>query len=415
MGRNAGLPPELARFRVTRADQPLPDDTGCGLLHVDMDAFYAAVELRTRPELVDRPVVVAGDGPRSVVLSANYPAREYGVRSAMPVGAARRLCPHAVYLPPTRGLYSEVSRGVMSIFHEFTPLVEPLSLDEAFLDVRGALRRLATTPARIGQEIRRRVLAEHAISCSVGVAEVKFAAKLASGMAKPDGMIVVPAGHTVQFLHPLPVSALWGVGKRTEEQLRRLGMDTIADVARAPLPRLRRAVGTAVADHLYALAQGRDERAVVPDAQEKSIGAEHTFGVDQYDRAFLERELLRLSDRVAASLRAKDIRGRTVSIKVRFGDFRTITRARTVPSPTDVAREIHATAVALLAESFTGAPVRLIGVRVEQLSGGEAAEQLSFATAEPRWRDAEVAADVARSKFGAAAVRPASLISPRDE
>jgi DNA polymerase-4 len=228
-------------------------------------------------------------------------------------------------------------------------------------------------------------------------------------------MIVVPAGHTVQFLHPLPVSALWGVGKRTEEQLRRLGMDTIADVARAPLPRLRRAVGTAVADHLYALAQGRDERAVVPDAQEKSIGAEHTFGVDQYDRAFLERELLRLSDRVAASLRAKDIRGRTVSIKVRFGDFRTITRARTVPSPTDVAREIHATAVALLAESFTGAPVRLIGVRVEQLSGGEAAEQLSFATAEPRWRDAEVAADVARSKFGAAAVRPASLISPRDE
>jgi DNA polymerase-4 len=401
----------MARFRVAAGAASMPDDTGCAILHVDMDAFFAAVELRTRPELVDKPVVVAGDGPRSVVAAANYPARKYGVRSAMPLGAAKRLCPHIICIPPTHGLYSEVSREVMAIFRELTPLVEPLSLDEAFLDVRGALRRLNTTPARIGAEIRSRVAAEHGLNCSVGVAEVKFVAKLASGMAKPDGMVVVPAGETLAFLHPLPVSALWGVGKRTEESLRRLGLDTVAALAGAPLPRLRRALGTAVAEHLHALANGNDERTVVPDSAEKSIGAERTFDVDQHDRGVLELELLRLSERVAGSLRRKGLRGRTVSIKVRFADFTTITRARTVPSGTDVAREIHVTAVELLTVHAPSGAVRLIGVRVEGLDTGEDGIQLSFESAEPRWRDAEVAADVARSKFGAAAVRPASLIS----
>jgi DNA polymerase-4 len=401
----------MARFRVAAGAASMPDDTGCAILHVDMDAFFAAVELRTRPELVDKPVVVAGDGPRSVVAAANYPARKYGVRSAMPLGAAKRLCPHVICIPPTHGLYSEVSREVMAIFRELTPLVEPLSLDEAFLDVRGALRRLNTTPARIGAEIRSRVAAEHGLNCSVGVAEVKFVAKLASGMAKPDGMVVVPAGETLAFLHKLPVSALWGVGKRTEESLRRLGLDTVAALASAPLPRLRRALGTAVAEHLHALANGNDERTVVPDSAEKSIGAERTFDVDQHDRGVLELELLRLSERVAGSLRRKGLRGRTVSIKVRFADFTTITRARTVPSGTDVAREIHVTAVELLTEHAPSGAVRLIGVRVEGLDTGEDGIQLSFESAEPRWRDAEVAADVARSKFGAAAVRPASLIS----
>jgi DNA polymerase-4 len=392
----------------------MPDDTGCGFLHVDMDAFFAAVELRTRPELVDKPVVVAGGGPRSVVAAANYPARSFGVRSAMPLGAAKRLCPQLVCIPPTPGLYSEVSRGIMAIFRELTPLVEPLSLDEAFLDVQGSLRRLNTTPARIGAEIRRRVAAEHGLNCSVGVAEVKFVAKLASGMAKPDGMVVVPAGETRAFLHPLPVAALWGVGKRTEEHLRKLGLDTVADVARAPLPRLRRALGTALGEHLYALANGRDAREVVTDSPDKSIGAEMTFDVDQHDRGVLGLELLRLSERVAGSLRRKEVRARTVSIKVRFADFKTITRARTVPSGTDVAREIHATAVELLTEHAPAGAVRLIGVRVEGLDDGGAGQQLTFESSEPRWRDAEVAADVARSKFGAAAVRRASLISRRE-
>ncbi|GAB3477337.1 DNA polymerase IV [Amycolatopsis cihanbeyliensis] len=414
MGANTGLPADFARFRVRETAPPeeWPDDTGCGVLHVDMDAFFAAVELRTRPELVDRPVVVAAAGPRSVVLSANYPARRYGVHSAMPVGAAKRLCPQAVYLPPTRGLYAEVSRGVLAIFGELTPLVEPLSLDEAFLDVSGALRRLDRTPAGVGAWIRQRVVAEHGITCSVGVAPAKFVAKLASGMAKPDGMVVVPAERTLDFLHPLPVSALWGVGKRTEAHLRQLGLGTIGDIARAPLARLRRSLGTALGDHLHELAAGRDERPVVPDAPEKSLGAEHTFDVDQHDRQALERELLRLSERVAATLRAKGLRGRTVSIKVRFADFRTITRARTLLSGTDTAREIHATAVALFAEHGTAGAVRLIGVRVDGLSGADEGEQLSFETDEPRWRHAEVAADVARSRFGAAAVRPASLLPP---
>ncbi|SFQ06806.1 DNA polymerase-4 [Amycolatopsis arida] len=420
MGRTAGLPAELARLRVDERADPAqwPDDTGCGLLHVDMDAFFAMVELRTRPELVDRPVVVAGVGPRSVVLSANYPARRFGVRSAMPVSAARRLCPQAVYLPPTPGRYREVSRGVLGLFRELTPLVEPLSLDEAFLDVSGALRRLGSTPARIGAELRRRVAAEHGITCSVGIGAVKFVAKLASGMAKPDGMVVVPADRTLAFLDPLPVSALWGVGTRTEEHLRRLGLDTVGDIARAPLPRLRRALGAAAGEHLHALANGRDDRAVVPDAAEKSIGAEHTFDVDHHDRVVLERELLRLAERVAATLRRKGLRGRTVSIKVRFADFRTITRARTLPSATDVAREIHGTTVALLAEEGGTPAVRLIGVRVEGLTDATGAEQLSLDAvgpgSPPRWRDAERAADSARARFGDAAVRPASLLSADD-
>lgn len=410
MGKKPGLPPGYERFRIREGYTP--EDTGCGLLHVDMDAFFAAVELRTRPELKDRPVIVAGAGPRSVVTSANYPAREFGVRAAMPAAVARRLCPQAVFIPPTSGLYGEVSSGVMTIFRELTPLVEPLSLDEAFLDVSGALKRLNATPAELAELIRRRVSAEHGITCSVGVAGVKFVAKLASGMAKPDGVLVVPVDRILEFLHPLPVASLWGVGKRTEESLRRLGFATVADVAQAPLSRLRRAVGNAAAEHLHALANGRDERGVVADVPDKSIGAERTFDTDQRDRVVLERELLRLSERVAASLRAKGVRGRTVSIKIRFADFRTITRARTLASPTDVARVIHTTAVTLFGEAVQGAEIRLVGVRVEGLAGGDEPEQLSFERDGPRWRDAEIAADVARSKFGAAAVRPASLLSP---
>ncbi|MGH3519431.1 MAG: DNA polymerase IV [Haloechinothrix sp.] len=413
MGRNADLPDRLRPFRVDEGALPdsWPDDSGCGMVHIDMDAFFAAVELRTRPELADRPVVVAAAGPRSVVLSANYPAREYGVRAAMPVPAARRLCPHAVYLPPTRGLYSQVSRGVMAIFRDVTPLVEPLSLDEAFLDVSGTLRRLNSTPAGIGAAIRARVAAEHGITCSVGVAPVKFVAKLASGMAKPDGMIVVPHAEMLDFLHPLPASALWGVGERTAGVLARLGLDTIADVAHAPLPRLKRAVGAALGEHLHALANGDDPRVVVADAADKSLGAEHTFDTDQDDLVLLGRELLRLSGRVAAGLREKGLRGRTVTIKVRFADFTTITRSRSLSAATDVAREIHAHALALFTGNITpSTKIRLIGVRIDGLTDGAAGEQLRLDGGEPRWRDAEVAADNARIKFGAEAVRPASLL-----
>lgn len=414
MGRNAQLPDGHERFLVRTGARPdaLPDDTGCGVLHVDMDAFYAAVELRTRPELVGRPVVVAGAGPRSVVLSATYEARRYGVRSAMPVASARKLCPDAVWLPPSRDAYREVSEGVMALFRRITPLVEPLSLDEAFLDVSGALRRLRASSAEVGARIRERVAADHGITCSVGVGRAKFVAKLASGMAKPDGMVVVPAAETLSFLHPLPVSALWGVGKRTEDALHSHGYVTIADVAAAPVGRLRRSVGAAAGEQLHALARGHDDRRVVPESEEKSVGAEHTFEADVRDHGACERELLRLSQRVAATLRGKELKGRTVSIKLRFSDFRTITRSRTLRAATDVAQEVHATATELFREAVSGAAVRLVGVRIEGLTAGDAAEQLSFEAPEPRWRDAEVAADDARSRFGAAAVRPASLLSP---
>jgi DNA polymerase-4 len=388
-----------------------PSDDGCVILHVDMDAFYASVAIRDRPELGDRPVVVGGIGPRGVVASANYPARRFGVRSAMPTSTARRLCPRAVFLPPDFAAYREVSQGVMSIFRELTPLVEPLSLDEAFLDVAGALRRTRMSPARLGAEIRRSVLAAHRISCSVGVASTKFLAKLASGMAKPDGMLVVPKDASLDFLHPLPVSALWGVGVRTAEQLSRVGLATVADIAATPLPRLRKIVGVAMAEHLHALANGHDPRAVVPDSHDKSIGAEQTFDVDHHDRNVLRRELLRLAERTAASLRSRGLRGRTVSIKVRFADFTTITRARTLPVATDVTQEVYRTTCRLLAEQVPPGAVRLIGVRVEQLTAVDGGgEQLALDAPEHGWRDVDLAADQARSRFGTSAVRPASLL-----
>ncbi len=377
-----------------------------------MDAFYASVEIRERPELVDKPVVVGGVGPRGVVSSANYIARRFGVRSAMPTGQARRLCPQAVYLPPTFALYQQVSAGVLAIFREITPVVEPLSLDEAFLDVRGALRRLRMTPAGVGAEIRRRVLDEHGIVCSVGVGATKFVAKLASGLAKPDGMMVVPRDEVGEFLRPLPVSALWGVGKRTAERLYDSGLERVADVAAAPLPRLRRLLGVAMAEHLHALANGLDERAVVPGAAEKSIGAEETFEVDHFDRDLLRRELLRLSERTAATLRERGLRGRTVSIKVRFADFTTISRSRTLAVATDVTQEIYRTAAQLLAEQTPPGAVRLIGVRVEQL-GADGAEQLALDAPAQGWREADQAADKARSRFGTAAIRPAALLGQR--
>ncbi|ROP40862.1 DNA polymerase IV [Saccharothrix texasensis] len=410
MGRSANLPRGLVDRFLARGDV-WPDDTGCSMLHVDMDAFYASVEIRDRPELARKPVVVGGTANRGVVASANYIAREFGVRSAMPTSHARRLAPHAVFVPPNFARYQEISRGVMAIFRDITPLVEPLSLDEAFLDVSGALKRLRLGPAQIAKLIREQVQEAHGITCSVGVAPTKFLAKLASGMCKPDGFMVVPRDEVLSFLHPLPVSALWGVGKRTAENLDRVGLETVADVAATPLPRLRRLIGVALAEHLHALAQGHDDRPVVPSTREKSIGAEETFEVDHFDRELLRRELLRLSERSAATLRARGLRGRTVSIKVRFADFTTITRSKTLRVATDVTQEVYRTASTLLDEQVPPGAVRLIGVRIEQLVEGDDGEQLMFDAPERGWREAEQAADQARSRFGTAAIRPASLLS----
>jgi DNA polymerase-4 len=400
--------------RVTSPRARPGDDDGCTILHVDMDAFYASVELRRRPELAGQPVVVGGLGSRSVVLAATYEARAFGVHSAMPMMRARRLCPQATVIPPDHAAYSEASRGVMEVFASITPLVEALSLDEAFLDVAGAVRRLGS-PRQIGELIRARVADEQGLPCSVGVASTKFVAKLSSGLAKPDGLLVVPRDDVIGFLHPLPVGALWGVGERTEETLARLGLRTIGDIANTPEPTLVHALGAAAGAHLYALAWGRDDRDVVPQEPERSIGAEETFARDIDDPVVVLRELLRLSERTAARLRAAGQVGKTISIKVRFADFTTITRSRTLREPTDVARVVYDTARGLYdALGLQRARLRLVGVRVEGL--GEAARtprQLAMGGAGEEWRAAERASDRAAARFGSGAVRPAALVEPR--
>jgi len=389
---------------------PDADDTGCVILHVDMDAFYASVEVRRRPDLRGKAVIVGGAGPRGVVSSASYEARRFGVRSAMPGVRARRLCPQAVFLPPDFDEYSRASRAVMRIFREVTPLVEPLSMDEAFLDVAGS-QRLLGPPARIAASIRARVAEEQSLPCSVGVAPSKFVAKLASTRAKPDGTVVVPAARVLDFLHPLPVGALWGVGERSAEVLHRLGLRTVGDLAVAPVGMLRSALGEAAAQQLHELAWARDPRAVVPEHVEKSVGAEVTFDVDVDDPVIVRRTLLALARRAAGRLRGAGQVGRTVSIKVRLADFRTLSRSRTLPGPTDVTNEIFETAWALYDVLRPGDRIRLLGVRIEGLLDADRApRQLELGTRERGWAEADRAADAAIARFGAAAVQPASLL-----
>ena len=394
------------------------DDTGCTILHVDMDAFYASVELIARPELRGKPVIVGG-GQRGVVLSATYEARALGVHSAMPMTRARRIAPDAFIIEPHHNRYAEVSAGVMALFGSITPVVEPLSLDEAFLDVAGAVRRLGS-PTAIAELIRARVYDEQRITCSVGVAPTKFVAKLASTQAKPDGLLVVPVERVIAFLHPLPVSALWGVGERTEERLVSLGLRTVGDIAHTPADTLVRALGQAAGKRLHDLAWGRDDRAVVPDAGEKSIGNEETFPRDVDDPDLVHRELLRLSQKVAARLRGHGLVGRTVVLKVRFADFTTITRSRTLAEPTDVGQVVYEVARELFeALGLQRARIRLVGVRLEGLvAEGTRTEQLSLdallgeAAGGPDPEDrraAEVAVDRLRDRFGRDVVRPARL------
>jgi DNA polymerase IV len=393
-----------------------PDDFGCHILHIDMDAFYASVEIRDRPQIAAQPVIVGHTGGRGVVLSANYAARAFGVRSAMPIARARRLCPHAVFVPPRHSLYGAVSREVMAIFQAVTPAVEPLSLDEAFLDVAGAVRRLGS-PAVIGRVIRRQVRDELGITCSVGIASTKFVAKLASVHCKPDGLLVIPADGVLDFLHPLPVSALWGVGLRTSKVLARLGLRTVADLANTPVSTLERELGPATAAHLSALAWGRDERKVDTGAHDKSIGAEETFGTDIGDAEMIRRELLRLAGRTARGLRSSGYVAKTVSVKLRRADFKTITRSRTLPEPTDVARTIYATACELYDASgwADGVLLRLVGVRASGLSAAsQAGTQLALGERVDAWREAESAMDKITRRFGSGALRPGSLVARQD-
>jgi DNA polymerase-4 len=385
------------------------------ILHVDMDAFFASVSELDYPQYRGKPLVV-GAGSRGVVLSANYAARKFGIRAAMPVSRAQRMAPTAIFIPPDHERYSEVSRRVMEIFFEYTPYVEPLSLDEAFLDVTGS-RRLFGSGRDIAQAIRKRVSEQEKITCSVGISTTKFIAKLASGRCKPDGMLEIAHDRILTFLHPLPVNEIWGVGPKTNEELQRLGLRTVADIAHTPIETLKRALGESAGVALYELAWARDYREVVPDAPEKSISAAETFSYDLEDREEIIRELLRLTERATHRLRKRELRSKTIGLKVRFSDFTTITRSKTVALPINGTHEIYEIAKDLfIALKIDGARIRLLGVSLENLSDETGAvEQLELGEREVGWREAQAAIDRAINRFGRGSVLPARLVGEDEE
>ncbi|NBP12324.1 MAG: DNA polymerase IV [Actinobacteria bacterium] len=385
------------------------------ILHVDMDAFFASVSELDYPQYKGKPLVV-GAGARGVVLSANYAARKFGIKAAMPVSRAQRMAPNAIFIPPDHERYSQVSRKVMEIFFEFTPHVEPLSLDEAFLDVTGS-RKLFGSGRNIAELIRKRVFASEKITCSVGIATTKFIAKLASGRCKPNGLLEIAHDRVLTFLHPLPVSEIWGVGPKTNEELQALGLRTVADIANTPLETLKRALGASAGESLYELAWARDYREVVADAPEKSISAAETFAYDLEDQDEIFRELLRLTERAGARLRARSLRSKTIGLKVRFSDFTNLTRSKTLPLSISGSHEIYEVAKELyLSLKINGSRIRLLGVSLEQLvDQSGAVEQLELGEREVGWSQAQVAIDRAIARFGSGSVKPARLIGEGDD
>jgi DNA polymerase IV len=407
------------------------------ILHLDLDAFYASVEQLDDPSLRGRPVVVGGTSGRGVVCAASYEARTFGIRSAMPTVEARRRCPDAVFLPPRFPRYEALSRQVFGIYRRYTPLVEPLSLDEAFLDVTRS-RALHGAPEDIARNVKREVREASGLTVSAGVADCKMAAKIASDLGKPDGLVAVPPGTTAAFLAPLPVSRLWGVGKVTEQALRALGIATIGELARFPEQVLAERFGTA-GSHMRALAAGDDPRPVVPDEEARSVGAEDTFERDLGGEAALLPQLLDQSVRVARRLREAGLRGRVVTLKVKFADFTLVTRRQTLPRPTDDAGEIYRAIREDLARAGVERPVRLTGVTVSgfgeapqepsQLGlfggaaspGGAAAQgsgpaaRADDAGARGRRDALNAAIDALADRFGESSVRPATLLERSPE
>jgi DNA polymerase-4 len=389
------------------------------ILHVDLDAFFAAVEVLLDPTLVGRPVIVGGAGARGVVAACTYEARAFGVHSAMPTAQAQRLCPDAVFLPGRYDRYAEFSRRFHEILGRFTPLVEGVALDEAFMDVEGA-RRLLGTGEDIAWSIRRTIQDDLGLSASVGVATTKFVAKLASEAAKPvpdragprpgAGVVVIAPGHELEFLHPLPVRSLWGVGPATHKRLARFGVESVGDLASIPVDSLVAGLGEAQGRHLHELAWARDPRRVEPDRPIKSVSHEETYAFDLHDGDALAVEALRLSDGVAGRLRRAELAGRTITIKVRFHDFSTITRSHTLTEAVDTTAEIAQTAVALLAEVDPSPGVRLLGVGVSQLASGGARQLSLLEEAAGGWDQATGAVDEIRARFGDQAVGPAALL-----
>jgi len=385
------------------------------ILHLDMDSFYVSVELLSRPELAGAPVIVGRDAPRSVVASAGYVARRFGVRSAMPVARAKQLCPGLVILEPHMAVYRDYSRKVMAILARFTPAIEQVSVDEAYLDVAGVRRLWGDGPA-IAALLRSRIRDELGLPSSVGVAGSLLVAKLASARAKPDGVLVVEPGRTLEFLHPLPVRAIPGVGGASAEALQRLGVHSVGELAATPVEVLERALGAAHGSRLAALARGVDERRVEPRRVEKSIGHETTLDVDLGDPERLHAIVAEQAGMVAGRLRAAGLAARSIALKVRDPAFRTFTRSRTLAEPSSVTRRVAAEARSLLeqalAERGQGFLVRLIGVRAEGLVPDPGGAGLW--DPDERWREVDSASDRIADRFGAATVRSAaSLRHPR--
>ncbi|MDQ1128764.1 DNA polymerase IV [Microbacterium sp. SORGH_AS_0888] len=399
MGRTDG------RSRLVSPDDA--DDTGAGILHVDMDAFYASVEVLDDPSLAGKPLIVGAPEGRSVVSSASYEARRFGVRSAMPVSQALRLCPSAIVVRPHFDRYVALSREVMGVFHEITPLVEPLSIDEAFLDVRGA-RRLWGSPGQIARMLRERVRDATGLTCSVGAAATKHVAKMASTLSKPNGLLIVAEADTEAFLAPRSVRTLWGVGPKSAESLESRGIRTIADVRATPRATLDRALGASMGERIWHLARGLDPREVVTERTEKSIGHEETFHDDIDDVDALRVELRRLADRVGARLRAHDAEARVVAIKIRFADFRTVSRSVTLTEPSSVGQRIGDAAIELFDAIDRSLAIRLVGVRAESLRPAAGVATLWDDDAE--WRRIEEALDGATQRFGRGAVTRAALL-----
>jgi len=412
------------------------------ILHVDLDAFFAAVEVLLDPSLAGRPVIVGGAAARGVVAACTYEARAYGVHSAMPSAQAQRLCPDAVFLPGRYDRYVEFSARFHEVLARSTPLVEGIALDEAFLDVSGA-RRLLGSGEDIARSVRREVKAELGLDASVGVAATTLIAKLASEAAKPvadrrgtrpgAGVVVVAPGTELAFLHPLPVRALWGVGPATRRRLERFGVQTVGDLAAVPVDSLTAALGPSLGRHLHDLSWARDPRRVEPERAVRSVSHEQTYAHDLHEGAELAAEALRLGDAVAARLRRDGLAGRTVTVKVRFHDFATVTRSHTLPEPVDTGPAVARAAAALLEGVDPTPGVRLLGVGVSNLARG-AAHQLSLLeeggpdatgrsdadasdagqrASEADWRRATGAIDRIRERFGDAAVGPAALLGRR--
>ncbi|MFC5280564.1 DNA polymerase IV [Arcanobacterium canis] len=382
------------------------DDSQTNIMHVDMDAFFVSVELLERPELRGLPVAVGGES-RGVISAASYEARRFGVNSAMPVARAKRICPELMIIPPDHHKYSAISKRIMSLLADITPTVEQLSVDEAFLDVGGA-RKAVGTPVEIGRRLRARIRDTVGVPASVGIATTKHVAKIASAHAKPDGLLLIPADSTLDFLHSLPVGALWGVGEKTREKLEYYGIHSVRELAALGENRLVRMIGASAGHSLYALAMGIDPRPVIAQREEKSMGKERTF-FDLCDPHDAPNVLLEQSHSVARRLREAGVRAWTVGIKVRYADFTTISRSVTFGAPTDIGAEIFRAATHLFAQIPARGGLRLLGVRAENLDDGEAGIQLRIDD-DGRGRRVESAVDEVLKKFGSSAASSASLI-----